>query len=160
NVGMGSAAHAEPDGYTILLATTQYSVNVGIFNELPFDPTKDFVGVSELATSPNAFLVKSDLPAKTLKEFIALAKADTEKFNVSTPAINTSLYIQAELLKLREHLPKLECIAFKGGGDAVQALLAGTVQMCSSSLPPAMPHVEAGTLRCLAVTGETRWPDM
>ncbi len=160
NVGMGYAAHAEPDGYTILLATTQYSVNVGIFNELPFDPARDFVGVSDLATSPNAFLVKSELPAKTLQDFIALAKQNTAKFNVSTPAINTSLYIQAELLKLRENLPKLECIAFKGGGDAVQALLGGTVQMCSSALPPAMPHVAAGTLRCLAVTGETRWPDL
>lgn len=160
NVGMGYAAHAEADGYTILLATTQYSVNVGIFNELPFDPAKDFVGVSDLATSPNAFLVKSDLPAKTLQAFIGLARTQAEKFSVSTPAINTSLYIQAELLKLRENLPKLECIAFKGGGDAVQALLGGTVQMCSSALPPAMPHVQAGTLRCLAVTGEARWPDL
>jgi tripartite-type tricarboxylate transporter receptor subunit TctC len=160
NVGMSSAAHAESDGYTILLATTQYTVNVGLFKQLPFDAEKDFVGVSELATSPNVFVVKSDLPAKTIKEFVALARANPEKFNVSTPSLNTSLYVQVQVLKLREKLPKMECVVFKGGGDAVQAILAGTVQMCSTALPPATPHIKAGTLRALAVTGETRWPDL
>jgi len=160
NVGMGYAAHSEPDGYTILLATTQYTVNVGFFKQLPFDAEKDFVGVSELATSPNAFVVKSDLPAKTMKEFVALARANPEKFNVSTPALNTSLYVQVQVLKLHDHLPKMECVVFKGGGDAVQAILAGTVQMCSTALPPAAPHIKAGTLRALAVTGEARWPDL
>jgi len=157
---MGYAAHAEPDGYTILLATSAYSVNVGLFNKLPYDAYKDFVGVSELATSPNTFVVKSELPAKTMKEFVALARANPEKFNVSTPPIGTTLWIQVEVLKLREKLPKMESIVFKGGGEALQALLSGTVQLCSSSLPPAAPHIKAGTLRCLAVTGETRWPDL
>lgn len=160
NVGMSYAAHSSPDGYTILLATTQYSVNVGFFKQLPFDAEKDFLGVSELATSPNAFVVKAGSRAKTIHEFVALARANPVNFNVSTPAINTSLYVQVEVLKLREKLPKMECIVFKGGGDAVQALLSGTVQMCSTALPPAAPHIKAGTLRCLAVTGETRWPDM
>jgi len=160
NIGMGYAAHAEPDGYTILLATSAYSVNVGLFNKLPYDAYKDFVGVSELATSPNTFVVKSELPAKTMKEFVALARANPEKFNVSTPPIGTTLWIQVEVLKLREKLPKMESIVFKGGGEALQALLSGTVQLCSSSLPPAAPHIKAGTLRCLAVTGETRWPDL
>jgi tripartite-type tricarboxylate transporter receptor subunit TctC len=160
NIGMGYAAHAEPDGYTILLATSAYSVNVGLFNKLPYDAYKDFVGVSELATSPNTFVVKSELLAKTMKEFVALARANPEKFNVSTPPIGTTLWIQVEVLKLREKLPKMESIVFKGGGEALQALLSGTVQLCSSSLPPAAPHIKAGTLRCLAVTGETRWPDL
>jgi tripartite-type tricarboxylate transporter receptor subunit TctC len=160
NVGMSYAAHSEPDGYTILLATTQYTVNVGFFKQLPFDAEKDFVGVSELATSPNAFVVKSDLPAKTMREFVVLARANPEKFNVSTPALNTSLYVQVQVLKLREKLPKMECVNFKGGGDSVRAILAGTVQLCSTALPPAAPHIKAGTLRALAVTGETRWPDL
>ena len=69
NIGMEYAAHADPDGYTILLATNAYSVNYGLYNHLPYDPYKDFVGVSELATSPNTFVVKSDLPAKTMKDF-------------------------------------------------------------------------------------------
>ncbi len=160
NIGMGYVARSDPDGYTILLATNAYSVNATLYTTIPYDPLKDFVGVSELATSPNTFVVRSELPAKTMKEFVALAKASPEKFNCATPPIGTTPQIQLEVLKIREKLPKLEDVVFKGGGDALQALLSGTVQLSSGSLPPAAPHIKAGTLRCLAVTGETRWPDM
>jgi len=160
NIGMGNAARAEPDGYTILLATNAYSVNAGLYNKLPYDPAKDFVGVCELATSPNTFVVQSSLPAKTIKEFVALAKANPDKFNVATPPIGTTPQIQAAVLKIREQMPKLENVVYKGGGDALQALLSGTAQLSSGSLPPAHPHIKAGTLRCLAITGETRWPDL
>jgi len=160
NIGMGYAANAAPDGYTILLATNAYSVNYGLYNKLPYDPHKDFVGVCELASSPNTFVVRSELPAKTIKEFVALAKASPDKFNVATPPIGTTPQIQAEVLKLREHLPKLETIVYKGGGDALQALLTGTAQLSSGSLPPAHPHIKEGRLRCLAVTGDQRWPDL
>ena len=160
NIGMGAAARSEGDGYTVLLATNAYSVNASLYSKIPYDPYKDFVGVSELATSPNTFVVKSDLPAKTVKDFVALARANPEKYNCATPPIGTTPQIQLEVLKLREKLPKLEDVVFKGGGDALQALLSGTVQLSSGSLPPAAPHIKAGTLHCLAVTGETRWPDM
>ena len=160
NIGMGHAARSEADGYTFLLATNAYSVNASLYNKIPYDPLKDFVGVCELATSPNTFVVKSELPAKTVKEFAALARANPDKFNCATPPIGTTPQISAEMLKLREKLPKLEVVVFKGGGDALQALLSGTVQLSSGSLPPAAPHIKAGTLRCLAVTGENRWPDL
>jgi len=160
NIGMGNVAQSAGDGYTILLATNAYSVNATLYNKIPYDPLKDFVGVSELATSPNTFVVKSDLPAKTMKEFVALARANPDKFNCATPPIGTTPQLQLEVLKLREKLPKLEDVVFKGGGDAIQALLSGTAQLSSGSLPPAAPHIKAGMLRCLAVTGETRWPDM
>src|SRR5262245_43777529 len=160
NIGFGNAAHATPDGYTILLATTAWSVNVSLYNKVPDDPLKDFVGVSELAISPNTFVVKSELPAKTIKEFVALARANPDKFNCATPPIGTTPQIQLEVLKIREKLPKLENVVYKGGGDAIQALLSGTAQLSSGSLPPAAPHIKAGTMRCLAVTGETRWPDL
>ncbi len=160
NIGMEYAAHADPDGYTILLATNAYSVNYGLYNHLPYDPYKDFVGVSELATSPNTFVVRSEQPVKTIKEFVALARANPEKYNCATPPIGTTPQIELEVLKLREKLPKLEDVVFKGGGDAIAALLSGTVQLSSGSLPPAAPHIKSGTLRCLAVTGDARWPDM
>jgi tripartite-type tricarboxylate transporter receptor subunit TctC len=160
NIGMGAAARAEGDGYTILLATNAYSVNASLYKKIPYDPLKDFVGVSELATSPNTFVVRSELPAKTIKEFVALARANPDKYNCATPPIGTTPQIQLEVLKLQEKLPKLEDVVFKGGGDALQALLSGTCQLSSGSLPPAAPHIKAGTLRCLAVTGETRWPDL
>ena len=160
NIGFAYAAHAEPDGYTILLATNAYSVNYGLYTSLPFDPYKDFVGVSELASSPNTFVVRSELPAKTVKEFVALARANPEKFNASTSPIGTTPQLQLEVLKSRENLPKLESVVFKGGGDSIEALLAGTVQMCSGSLAPSQPHIKSGALRGLAICADERWPDL
>ena len=107
NIGMGYAAHAEPDGYTILLATNAYSVNYGLYKSLPFDPYKDFVAVSELATSPNTFTVKSELPAKTMKELIALSRANPDKYNCATPPIGTTAQLQFEVLKIRENCRSL-----------------------------------------------------
>jgi tripartite-type tricarboxylate transporter receptor subunit TctC len=160
NIGMEYAAHSEPDGYTILLATNAYSINYGLYNTVPYDPYKDFVAVSEVGGSPNIFLVKSDLPAKTMKEFVALARTNSAKFNASTSPIGTTPQLQLEVLKSRENLPNLESVVFKGGGEAVAALLAGTVQMCSGSLAPSEPHIKAGTLRGLAICAEKRWPDL
>src|SRR5579862_7904064 len=160
NIGMEYVARSEPDGYTVLLATNSYSVNYGLYNQLPYDPFKDFVGVSELATSPNTFVVRSELSAKTIKDFIALARANPEKFNCATPPIGTTSQLQLELLKILEKLPKLTDVVFKGGGDAITALLSGTVQLSSGSLAPALPHIKAGTMRCLAVSAASRWPDL
>jgi tripartite-type tricarboxylate transporter receptor subunit TctC len=160
NIGFAAAARAQPDGYTILLATNALSINVTLYEKIPYELDKDFVGVSELATSPNTFVVRSELPAKTMKEFVALARANPDKYNCATPPIGTTPQIQLEVLKLREKLPKLEDIVFKGGGDAIQALLSGTVQLSSGSLPPAAPHIKSGSMRCLAITGETRWPEL
>src|ERR1700684_3181819 len=131
NIGMEYVARSDPDGYTMLLATNSYSVNYGLYDHLPYDPFKDFVGVSELATSPNSFAVRSELPAKTMKDFIALARANPDKFNCATPPIGTTSQLQLEVLKIREKLPKLEDVVFKGGGDALSALLSGTAQLSS-----------------------------
>jgi tripartite-type tricarboxylate transporter receptor subunit TctC len=160
NIGMGNAAHSDADGYTILLATNAYSVNASLYNKIPYDPLKDFVGVCELATSPNTFVVKSELPAKSMKEFVALARANPDKFNCATPPIGTTPQIQLEVLKLREKLPKLEDVVFKGGGDALQALQAGyrdfvfatdTVLLAPSQTPPeAVDWLERETLKILS----------
>jgi tripartite-type tricarboxylate transporter receptor subunit TctC len=160
NIGMGYVARSEPDGYTLLLATNAFSINPTLYKSIPYDPLKDFVGVSELASSPNTFVVHSDLPAKTMKEFVALARSSPDKFNVSTPPLGTSPQLQASVLKVIEKLPNLEEVIFKGGGDALQALLSKTVQMSSGSLAPAAPHIKSGTLRCLAVSAPARWPDL
>jgi len=157
NIGYGYAARSEPDGHTILLTTSAYVVNPGLYNSIPYDPFKDFVPICEPVVTPHVFVVKADLPAKNMKEFIALAKADPDKFNVSTPPIGTTPQLQAEVLKLREKLPRMATVVFQGGGDAVKAILAGTVQLSSGTVPPALPHVKAGTLKALAQTGATRW---
>src|SRR5207244_12635254 len=80
NIGMGSVARAEPDGYTILLSTSAYAVNPSLYQTLPYDPFKDFTAVCELAVSPHVFAVKPDLGAATMKAFVALAKANPAKF--------------------------------------------------------------------------------
>lgn len=160
NIGTEYVAHSEPDGYTILLATNSYSVNYGLYKHLPYDPYKDFVAVSELASSPNSFAVKADSPATSMKQLVALARANPEKFNCATPPIGTTAQLQLELLKIREKLPKLADVVFKGGGDAVVALLGGEVQLGSGSLPPALPHIQSGALRALAVSATSRWPDL
>src|SRR6266550_6000340 len=160
NIGMGSVARAEPDGYTILLSTSAYSVNPGLYQTLPYDPFADFNAICELAVSPHVFAVKPDLGVATMKEFVALAKANPDKFNVSTPPIGTTPHLQAEVLKLREGLQGMATVVFAGGGDALKALLSGTVQLSSVVLAPAHAHIKAGTVKALAVTGRTRWHDL
>jgi tripartite-type tricarboxylate transporter receptor subunit TctC len=160
NIGMGLVARADADGYTILLSTSAFSVNPGLYETPVYDPFKDFTAICELAVSPHVFAVKPDLPAKTMKEFVALAKADPDKFNVSTPPIGTTPQLQAEVLKLREGLQKMATIVFPGGGDALKALISGTVQLSSGVLAPAHPQIKAGAVKGLAVTGRTRWHDL
>jgi tripartite-type tricarboxylate transporter receptor subunit TctC len=160
NIGMGFVARAEPDGYTILLSTSAFVVNPSLYDSLPYDPFKDFVPIAELATSPNVFAVKPDLGVATMKDFIALAKANPDRFNVSTPPVGTTPQLQAEVLKAREGLAKMSTIVFTGGGEALQGLLSGTVQLSSGVLAPAHPHIKSGAIKGLAVTGESRWPDL
>jgi len=160
NIGMGTVARAEPDGYTILLATSAYSVNPGLYPTLPYDPFKDFAAVCELAVSPHVFAVKAGFPANTMKEFVALAKKTPEKFNVSAPPVGTTPQLQAEVLKMREGLQDMATIIYAGGGDALKALLSDTVQLSSGVLAPAHPQIKAGNIKGLAVTGEKRWHDL
>ena len=160
NIGMGSVARADPDGYTILLSTSAYTVNLSLYHTLPYDPFKDFTAICELAVSPHVFAVKPELGVTSMKEFVALAKANPEKFNVSVPPIGTTPQLQAEVLKLREGLQGMASVVFAGGGDTLKALLSGTVQLSSVVLAPAHAHLKAGTIIGLAVTGRTRWHDL
>jgi tripartite-type tricarboxylate transporter receptor subunit TctC len=160
NIGMGSAARADPDGYTLLITTSAYVVNPGLYNSLPYDPFKDFVPIAELASTPNVFAVKPELGAKSMKDLVALAKADPDKFNVSTPPVSTTPHLAVELLKVREGLPKIAIVVFAGGGEALKALLGNTVQLSVGALAPAHPHLKSGTIVALATTGAARWHDL
>jgi tripartite-type tricarboxylate transporter receptor subunit TctC len=141
-------------------ATSAYAVNPSLFETLLYDPFKDFVAIAELAASPNVFAVKPELGVGTINEFVARAKQEPEKFNVSAPPIGTPPHLQAELLKVREGLRRMATVAYTGGGEALRALLSNTVQLSSGALPPAHPHIKSGALKGLAVTGAAPWSDL
>jgi tripartite-type tricarboxylate transporter receptor subunit TctC len=150
NTGMGVAAHATPDGYTLLLTSTSIAVN------LPYDPFRDFVPISELVNAPNVLIVKSSSSIKTLADLVAQAKADPDKFNYSSPGAGTKSHLTGELLKLRAGIAMVH-VPYRGAGPATLGVLEGTVQVGSVALPPAEPLIKDGQLRALAVTGAQRW---
>jgi tripartite-type tricarboxylate transporter receptor subunit TctC len=158
NIGMSAVIRAEPDGYTLHLSTSIWVINPSLYDPPPHDPFQDLLPVVEIASSPTVFVVKSDLGVKDMKELVALATKDPDKFNIATPPIGSTLHLGAVLFKHRERLDKVAISIHSGGGQAIQALLSGTVQLCSSSLAPAMPHLQSGALKALAVLGEQRLP--
>jgi tripartite-type tricarboxylate transporter receptor subunit TctC len=160
NVGMQAAIRAEPDGYTLHLATSIWMLGPSLYDPQPFDPYKDLAPVVEVGASPTVFVVQSDSDAKTMKDLADWARKDQDKFNIATPPIGSMLHLGAALFKLRENLDKIAILPHSGGGQAVQAILGKNVQLCSSSLAPALPHIQAGTLRAISVLGEKRIPDL
>ena len=156
NIGMGIAARATPDGYTFLLTSTAIAVNPALFRNLPYDPFKDFVPVTELVNAPNVVFVRTDSDIKTLADLIAQAKANPDKFNYASPGAGTKSHLTGELLKLRAGINMVH-VPFRGGGPATQAVLAGTTQVGSVALAPVEPLIKEGQLRALAVTGAQRW---
>ena len=156
NTGMGVAAHATPDGYTLLLTSTSIAVNPALFKNLPYDPFRDFVPISELVNAPNVLIVKSNSNIKTLADLVAQAKAAPDKFNYSSPGAGTKSHLTGELLKLRAGIQMVH-VPYRGAGPATLGVLEGTVQVGSVALPPAEPLIKDGQLRALAVTGAQRW---
>lgn len=160
NVGMLAAARAEPDGYTLHVSTGIYVMAPSLYDPPPYDWQTALTPVAEIGSSPSVFAVQPTLGVNTLKEAVALARKDQSKFNIGSPPIGSTLYLGAELIKIREQLKDVAIVLHSGGGQAVQALLSGTVQMVSSSLAPVHSHFKAGTLKGLAILGPKRWHDL
>jgi tripartite-type tricarboxylate transporter receptor subunit TctC len=156
NIGMGVAARATPDGYTLLVTSTAIAINPALFKHLPYDPSKDFIAISELVNSPSAIVVRADSGIMSLADLIKRAKAEPDKFNYASPGAGTKSQLTAELLKLRGGFPMMH-VPFRGASPATQAVLAGTTQVGAIALPPAEPLIKSGQLRALAVTGQKRW---
>jgi tripartite-type tricarboxylate transporter receptor subunit TctC len=160
NIGMGRVARADPDGYTLLLSTSGYVVNPGLYPSLPYDPFKDFAPIAELGVSPNVIAVLPSLGVKSVKELIEAARKDQSKFNIATPPVGTTPQLAAELFKAGNGLKDVAVIIHTGGGQALQALLSNSVQINIGVLAPAHPQIKAGTVLGLAVTSNTRWHDL
>src|SRR5215472_10222493 len=159
NIGIGIAAHAEPDGYTLLVTSSAYVVNPGLYAKIPYDPYKDFAPIAELGTSPNVILVDPKLGVNSITDLVARAKANPNELNYASPGIGTTPHLSGELFKIVAGI-NLTHVPFSGAGPAIQAALAGTTQLAFAALPPAHPHIAAGALKALAVTGERRWFDL
>ena len=156
NIGMGQAARAKPDGYTLLMTSTAISVNTALFNNLPYDPIKDFAPISELVNAPNVLVVRPDSGIATIADLVARVKAQPNTFSYGSPGAGTKSHLTGEQLKLRADIDMVH-VPFRGAGPAAQAVLAGQIQVASVALAAAEPLVKSGDLRALAVTGETRW---
>lgn len=156
NIGMTLAARAAPDGYTLLLTSTAIAVNPALYKNLQYDPVRDFMPISELVNAPNVIVVRADSGIMSLADLIARAKAAPETFNYASPGAGTKSHLTGELLKLRAGI-KMVHVPFRGAGPASQAVVAGTTQVGSVALPPAVPLIKSGQLRALAVTGAKRW---
>jgi len=159
NIGIGAAAHAEPDGHTLLITSSAYVVNPGLYAKIPYDPYTDFAPIAELGTSPNVILVDPKLGVNSIPDLIARAKANPDELNYASPGIGTTPHLSGELFKIVGGI-QITHVPFSGAGPAVQAVLSGTTQIAFAALPPARPHIESGALKALAVTGAHRWFDL
>lgn len=154
NIGTEIVAHAPADGYTMLLQTVPFVVNPHLFRKLPFQVT-DFAPVSLMIAVPFVLVVHNALPVKSVKELIALAKAQPGKLSYASAGNGSNLHVAAELLNNLAGVRMLH-VQYKGGGPALVALLGGEVNLSYLSVAAAAPHIRAGRLRALAVTGTSR----
>ncbi len=154
-VGTELAAKAAPDGYTLLVAQAAHAANAQLFSKLPYDPIKDFAPISLIIAAPTGMFLHPSVPAKTVKEFIAHAKANPNKINygtsgpASTPHLTTELFSSMAGIQMN-HVP------YKGAGQVVTAMLGNEVQFTFTNIVSARPHWLAGRLRFVAHGGAKR----
>lgn len=156
-IGMEAAARAKPDGYTLLFTATSHGTIPALRPKLPFDAQKSYAPVALLATSALALVVGPDVPAKTLSELVALAKAQPGKLYYSSPGNGSVQHLTMELFKL-ETGTNLVHVPYKGSAGAATDLIGGHVQVTVAALQTMAPFVKTGKLRMLAVLSEQRSP--
>jgi tripartite-type tricarboxylate transporter receptor subunit TctC len=159
-VGARFVATADPDGYTLLLTPPGPLVTAPlIFKNLGYDPAKDFAPVASIFASPQVLVVNQDVPAKSLAELIAYARANPGKLSYASPGFGTQPHLFGELLKLQTGVDMVH-VPFRGSAAAITDLLGGQVHLYFDSAAFLLPHVEAGKLRALAVADEARSPQL
>ena len=162
NIGTDVVAKAAPDGYTFLFTATSFGTNPAVNRKLPFDPVKSFVPVIQLASSSVSVIVTPGLPAKSMHEFLELARSQPGKLNYSSPGNGAPQHLAMELLKQEAHVDLVH-VPYKGSGGALADLVGGHVQAMIVSLQTAAPYVQSGKLRMLAVMSPERseaFPDV
>jgi len=156
-IGTSLAAKAAPDGYTILLVSITHAINPGLFKEMPYDAITDFSPITLAAISPLVLVVHPSVPAKSVKELIALMKAQPGKLNTATSGIGSGGHLAAELFKSMAGV-NMTFVPYKGGGLAYIDLIGGQVDLMFTSPAATLNYAKAGKLRVLATTGAKRSP--
>src|SRR6185503_15700631 len=135
NIGMGLAASAPPDGYTILVVSSSFVVNPTLYAKIPYDPYKSFTPVTNAVSSPNVFTVHPFVAAKSMPDLISLARANPGKYNIATPGIGTTPDLAAELLKMSTKADFVR-VPYGGAGPAVASVVGNQVPVGCTALPP------------------------
>jgi tripartite-type tricarboxylate transporter receptor subunit TctC len=155
NLGVETGARATPDGYTIVVVSTGFIINPSMYSKIGYDPVKDFAPISLVAASPNVVTVHPSLPAKDLKELIALIKANPGKYSFAQPATGSTPHLAGELFKQTYNLD-LVTVPFNGAPLAINSTLGNHTPIAFTALPPAIGNIKDGSLRGVAVLAKER----
>ena len=154
-VTAGILASSKADGHTIMANVSSALTNAPHLESVNYDPVKDFSFIYQYGNLISIYVVRSDSPFKSFKEFIEFGRKNPGKLSIGTPGVGTSPHLAMELLKLREKID-IATIPFGGSAPALTALLGGHISAVGTSTPSAVPHIKAAKMRALAITGETR----
>ena len=157
NIAAEAVAKASPDGNTLLMSFTSHAINASLYPSLPFDPVRDFTPLTCVATSPSILVANPALPAKDVRELIALAKAKPGKLNLAIGAIGSSLHLAGDAFKMQSGAYIVN-IPYRGTAPALQDVLAGQVDLMFAAIGNAQAHIRAGKLKALGVTSLKRLP--
>jgi tripartite-type tricarboxylate transporter receptor subunit TctC len=155
NIGMAAALSSLPDGYTIGFVAPNNAINATLYDKLPFDFVRDSAPVAGTMLLTNVMVVHPDVPAKTVAEFIAYAKANPGKINMASSGSGTSVHMSGELFKVMTGV-NMQHVPYRGSAPAMQDLFSNRVQVMFDNLPGSVEHIKAGTLRALGVTAGKR----
>lgn len=155
NIGSDRGAKAEPDGYTLTMATAALPISALVYRKLPFNAIKDFAPVTQMTITPLVLITGPGLPAQSVKELVTLAKKDPGKITFASSGQGTSHHLSGELFKTLAGLDILH-VPYKGSSQAHIDLMGGTVNMMFDNIVPVTPHIKSGKLKALAVTTKTR----
>jgi tripartite-type tricarboxylate transporter receptor subunit TctC len=155
NIATEAVVNAEPDGYTIFLVNPANYINASLYTNLKFNFVRDIAPVASFNRVPNVMTVNKDVPAKTVAEFIAYAKANPGKINMASSGNGTSVHLSGEMFMLMTGV-KMQHVPYRGAAPALTDMLGGQVQVIFDNMPSVIQHIRSGALRALAVTTTTR----
>jgi tripartite-type tricarboxylate transporter receptor subunit TctC len=157
NIAAEAVAKAAPDGNTLLMSFTSHAINASLYPSLPFDPVRDFTALTCVATSPSVLVAHPSVPAKDVRELIALAKARPGQLNLAIGAVGSSLHLAGDLFKMQSGAFIVN-IPYRGTAPAIQDVIAGQVELMFAAIGNAQAQVKAGKLKALGVTSARRLP--